>query len=133
LTTPAPPPLRPAPVAPPPAAPSPPVEAKAAPAPAIVVINTNVDEARITLDGQVVADSVRNARLEVAAAGEHDLVVAADGKKPFKKRFTTTAGAILEIPVGLRSASSASGGGRPAKKKSDGFYMLDPLGTTQVR
>jgi serine/threonine-protein kinase len=119
---------------PPPTAPPAPAPA-VAPQPAIVVVNTNVDGARIELDGKVVAESARNARLEVEGAGEHDLAVSATGKKPFKQHFTATPGAIIEMPITLRSAST-SGGSRPARpkvKKDNGFYMLDPLGTTQVR
>ena len=122
----------PAPAPPAPALPPAPIEK--AVAPAIVVVNTNVDDAHIELDGAVVAASARNVRLEVARAGEHELVVTAAGKKPFKKRIVTTPGGVVEMPVSLRSGSTS--GSRPAKAKSkndNGYYMLNPLGTTQVR
>jgi serine/threonine-protein kinase len=128
--------LAPAPAAAPLPPPAPARAAEPAPAPAIVVINTNVDDARIELDGKVAAEAARNARLEVAQEGEHEIVVSAAGRKLFRKRFSASPGAILEIPVTLKSASSPSASRLPKskpKKNDDSFYMLDPLGKNQVR
>jgi hypothetical protein len=104
--------------------------------PAILVVNTNVPDARIELDGKVVANAVRNARLEVTLSGEHELTVSAAGRRSFQKTFAISAGSVLEMPVTLKAAPTA-GASRPKKqqqpKNENGFYMLDPLGTTQVR
>jgi serine/threonine-protein kinase len=129
----APAPAAPAVVAAPPPAPTaaPAPTEPAAPAPAIVLINVNVDDARIELDGKVVAESARNARVEVPSGGSHDIVVSAPGRKTFKKNFSASSGVTLEVPVTLRSASSASPSrpakSKPAKKSEDGFHMLDPF------
>ena len=117
----------PAPVAPSPApaAPSPAPVAPPVPEPALLVIDTDVKAARIELDGKVVADQVRNARIPVAQPGEHELTVTAPRRRPYARKLTTSAGATIELHVKLARTHAQP---QSEKRVRDENYLVDPFG-----
>jgi hypothetical protein len=94
----------------------------------VLVVSTNAADARIEVDGKVVAESAANARIELERQGEHQVLVTAPGKRPFKKTVTIAAGAQLELPVNLLRLASPKPKGSGNKD-----YMLDPFGNKRVR
>jgi serine/threonine protein kinase len=125
-------------LAPPPMSPTPPPVAKASPAtkglpsvarvaapelPGMLIIDMDVSAARIALDGKVVADQVRRARIPILRPGAHELTITAPRRRPFTRRLTIAPGAMLEMRVSLtRSHTRVT-----TKRGRDGNYLVDPF------
>jgi tRNA A-37 threonylcarbamoyl transferase component Bud32 len=111
-------------VAPAPAPTRPPSAAAAAPA--TLVVETDVQAARIVLDGRVVADGVPRARVAVARAGEHQLAVSAPRRRAFARTVTLAAGATVDVRVKLeRAAAHAKPPSKPIRGEN---YLVNPFG-----
>ena len=115
VAAPAPPPVAAAPVAAAPVA----VAKPATPAPALLVVDTDVPSARITLDGRVVADNVPRARIKVPRPGAHELTVTAARRKPFTRSVDLDAGATVELEVKLERRRA-----KPARGEN---YLVNPF------
>jgi hypothetical protein len=96
---------------PPPAAPVEP------PAPGLLTVSVS-STARISIDGKVVAESVRNARLPVEGGTPHRLEVVAPRKKPHAQTVTVPPGANLELSIKLE---------RTGHRSTNRDYVLDPF------
>ncbi len=100
-----------------------PVAPVAAPAPGVIVVETDVAAARITLDGQVVADHVARARITVAHAGPHELGITATRRRPLTRTLTIAAGATVAVRVKMERAHGH--GAKPARGEN---YLVNPFG-----
>jgi len=104
-----------APVAlPPPAPPAPPL------ARGLLVVEVDAGVAHIELDGQVVADAARSARIPVDGR-PHTLVVTARRRRPVVREVTVPPGATIEVAVKMERASTS--GKRPRGEN----YLVDPF------
>ena len=84
-----------------------------------LLVTADVGAARFELDGSVIADQARSAKMSVPA-GSHTLVVTAPRRKPLKRTFIVTAGATVELPLRLEHQRTA-----PGKKNEN--YLVDPF------
>jgi serine/threonine-protein kinase len=130
-----------APTAPAPSAPTPsptptptptaPAPKPPAPAPLATRLSVELDvaSAQIFLDGTLVGDGVRRARLIVPRPGQHTLQVVAPRRKPYRRVITVPAGADLELRVTLsRGERPPTSNFQKAKVRTpDGDYLVDPF------
>ncbi len=79
-----------------------------------LIIRTNVDSARIELDGTLLSESARTARVTVDATREHHLRVSAPGYRPLKKTIRVAPNATVEAPVTLARPSTPTPAPAPA-------------------
>ena len=106
-----------------------------------IVVRVDAANARIELDGQLIAQSASGARLRVEA-GEHTLTVTAPGRHHYSAHVTLSSGATVEQAVHLRrdgeSIAAASRTAAPppppssapkkaADKRHDPDYLVDPF------
>jgi hypothetical protein len=122
------------PSAPPVAVPSAPVRPVSQPSPPPVVVEpapvkrgtlvvrVNADNARIELDGEVLAQSARTARVDVDAANDHQLTVSAPGYRPTTRRVRVGAAATVETEVVLRKPETKTA----PKAAEDPNAAVDP-------
>jgi hypothetical protein len=113
--------------APPPIAatppPPPPLKAPAA----RITIELDVAAAQIWLDGKLVGDGVRRARVAIDRAGKHVIEVAAPRRRPYRRELVVADGADLDLRITLVRATSAF---RRAKvRTTDGDYLVNPFGS----
>ncbi len=94
--------------------------------PARLTIELDVAAAKIWLDGALVGDGVRRARLTVDRPGEHLIKVLAPRRRPYHRTILVAAGADLEYRINLAHASSAFD--KAKVRTSDGDYLVDPFG-----
>ena len=107
-----------------------------------LVVHVDAVNARIELDGSLVAQSASGARLRVDA-GDHAVSVSAPGRHQYAGRFTVGRGATVELAVHLRresepttTAAAAASRPAPAPKKRDSRdpdYLVDPFAGAQMR
>jgi eukaryotic-like serine/threonine-protein kinase len=105
-----------------------------------LVVRVDAANARIELDGSLVAQSASGARLRVGA-GEHDLVVTAPGRHRYATRIGVASAGTVELPVHLHHdaepapaaavpAPAPSKAAEPKKtreKRNDPDYLVDPF------
>lgn len=103
------------------AAPPPPALAPPKPEPGFLVVQTDNPQARISLDGQVVADRAIRARIPVERAGEHELLITAPRRKPLQRKITVAAGATVQLDVKLEKSHAG------AKPKRGENYLVNPF------
>ncbi len=102
----------------------PPVAAKPSPpAPADIKITVDVP-AQIELDGKLVASAARTLTLPLAQMGEHDVVVSAPSRKPYRTKVVAQPGMTAELAVKLERTTMK--GGKSAAHSRE--YMLNPFG-----
>jgi hypothetical protein len=78
----------------------------------VVIEGGGADGARVLVDGKVLADGVREARLPDLAPGvPHALRVEAAGRPPVERTFDVAAGAEVELAVKLAAPPGAHAGG----------------------
>jgi hypothetical protein len=70
-----------------------------------ILVRADVSDARIEVDGRVVAEAADSARVEVPRAGEHEVVATAPGRPPFRKTVTVGDGAEVIVSARLRPPS----------------------------
>lgn len=115
------------------------------PAKGTLVIRVDASDARIELDGRMLAEAAAGVRVD-AEPGEHQLLVTAPGRSPFDGHFVVTAGAITEIPIVLRReprslrkgvtnrvappVAAATGATPPASASRRAATGVTPTGTT---
>ncbi|HZS42417.1 MAG TPA: serine/threonine-protein kinase [Polyangia bacterium] len=116
-----PPPIAPAPT---PIAPAPTVIAPRAPATGTLDVRVNTDAARIELDGEVVAEAARSARITVEAAREHQLRVSAPGFRPLERKLRVGPNATVETAVSLARVEKPAP--RPSPAPEDPNGAIDP-------
>jgi serine/threonine-protein kinase len=92
---------------------------------ATLVVSTNVPDARIEVDGKMLADSVQNSRLSISP-GEHSVVVSAPGHVSSKSTVLATRGGVVEIAATLKAAAAPVKAKHKASSK-DKDYMIDPF------
>jgi eukaryotic-like serine/threonine-protein kinase len=109
-------------VAPPPIAAPPPKSPAAR-----LTIELDVAAAQIWLDGTLVGDGVRRARLAVDRPGKHVLEVAAPRRRPYRREIVVAAGADLDLRITLVRATSAFQ--RAKVHTNDGDYLVNPFGS----
>jgi serine/threonine-protein kinase len=107
-------------VAPPAQRPSPP-PARAS----TLVVNVDAPDARIQVDGRLIADAAASARAKFEQPGEHVLIVSAPGRKPYRSHVAVAAGATVQVSVHLGHPSAKS---RKAPGAGDPDYLVDPFG-----
>ena len=100
-----------------------------------VVVRVDVADARIELDGELIAESASGARLRVDP-GEHALAVTAPGRRRYVAHVNVTTGAKVELAVHLRRDSEPLAAATPSKpappkkpheRRSDPDYLVDPF------
>jgi hypothetical protein len=105
-----------------------------------LVIRVDATNARIELDGALVAQSASGARLRVGA-GEHDLVVTAPGRRRYATRVGVASTGTVELPVHLHhdgepasaapppaaKAAKPAESKKPREKRNDPDYLVDPF------
>ncbi|MCA1662938.1 MAG: PEGA domain-containing protein, partial [Myxococcales bacterium] len=105
-----------------------------------LVVHVDIGNARIELDGALVAQSASGARVRVEP-GEHTLLVAAPGRHRWATRVSIATGATVDVPVHLHHESeaapaTASAAPPPAAKpveakkrdkRNDPDYLVDPF------
>ena len=109
-----------------------------------LVLSIDADNARVELDGRVVASSARAVRLELEAERPHALVISAPGRRPFRRDVTAASGAVVEVAAHLppRAVATGSprakaagarrdGGARPAAPEDDDEAAIDPYGAVR--
>ncbi|HUS68501.1 MAG TPA: serine/threonine-protein kinase [Kofleriaceae bacterium] len=99
-----------------------------APVPGMLLVALNVGDARIELDGRVVAEGVRSARVPLTGAGPHSLTVSAPNRKPITRAVTVPPGASFEITLRLERARSGSARPADGPRKRGENYLFDPFG-----
>ncbi|MDB4964836.1 MAG: hypothetical protein JWN44_525 [Myxococcales bacterium] len=122
--------------------------ANAPPEEGTLVVRVDVSDARIDLDGQMIAQAASGARLKVEP-GEHTLTVMAPGRHQYSGRVRVRAGALLDVPIHLHHETTAASGraaaspaakpapapkavpaapvAKPADKRKDPDYLVDPF------
>jgi eukaryotic-like serine/threonine-protein kinase len=108
-----------------------------APKPATLALTVNVPNARVELDGAVLAESTPGGLFTVDAAGTHTLAVSAPHRKSWQKTLAFTAGSETPVDVELERAQAAApvkapivkpAAGEPAAKKPrHRDDMIDPF------
>jgi hypothetical protein len=104
--------------------------------PATLVVHVNAPDARIELDGRVLAAAAHEGRFAVERAGAHELVVSAPHRRPFHQTVTLAAGGEMDLPVMLERVLPAAAT-RPAPvhkaaaTRGDHDYMIDPFAKTK--
>jgi len=103
-----------------------------------LVVRVDAANARIELDGQLIAQSASGARLRVEP-GEHTLSVTAPGRHRYVGRVGVATGATVESTVHLRHDSEPAPPAtavaatpkpepkKPAPKRNDPDYLVDPF------
>jgi hypothetical protein len=105
-----------------------------------LVVRVDAANARIELDGSLVAQSASGARLRVSA-GEHDLVVTAPGRHRFATRIGVASAGTVELPIHLHhdaepmpaaappppKAAKPAEPKKPHEKRNDPDYLVDPF------
>ena len=106
-----------------------------------LVVHVDIGNARIELDGALVAQSASGARVRVEA-GEHTLSVTAPGRHRWATRVSIATGATVDVPVRLHrdsepaptTASAApppaakpAEAKKPHDKRNDPDYLVDPF------
>jgi len=104
-----------------------------------LVVRVDAANARIELDGSLVAQSASGARLRVGA-GEHELVVTAPGRRRYATRIGVASASTVELPIHLHhdaepaTASAAASPPpkaaepkKPHEKRNDPDYLVDPF------
>jgi len=125
-----------------------PTPAAASPEPAsagTLTVVVNVAGATVAVDGEVIAESVRRARLDIAEAGRHEIRVTAPGYAPFTAAVQIADGAAIEVAANLQKKAAGKAQRRRAKRrrakqaaesapepkkpkrKRKGDYTLDPF------
>jgi serine/threonine-protein kinase len=107
-----------------------------------VVVRVDASDARIEIDGRLIAQSASGARVRVEA-GEHAVAVTAPGRHPFRSHIAVGAEAVVDVPVRLRRAGGAAAAEAPAAaanparkpdkpekrdRRNDPDYLVDPFG-----
>ncbi|HUS66811.1 MAG TPA: serine/threonine-protein kinase [Kofleriaceae bacterium] len=99
------------------------------PSPAVpattLVVDVNVADARIVLDGRVMAERAASARLADAPAGRHRLQVTAPGHRPYDAEVTVEDGVTTRLPIVLEREARRRPTARPSHKDPD--YLVNPL------
>jgi hypothetical protein len=103
----------------------------APPAPGTLSVSVDVSGARITLDGRVLAESARAARVDVAP-GEHTLAVSARRRRPYEQKVSVASGARVDLKIKLArasssSSSSSSSSGEHRTPRGEN-YLVNPFG-----
>jgi len=91
-----------------------------------LIVEANVADARIELDGQVVAGGVDSPKLHAVPPGAHVLRVSAPGRRAFTRRLTVEAGAHVRVPARLERSATASSDHSHNDKDPD--YLVNPFG-----
>jgi hypothetical protein len=119
--------------APPPAPAEPPAAGAATPSPApgtlaITVLGSDGRrrEARVELDGALVAAAASAARIQIADAAEHRLQVTASGHAPFRRAVAAAPGTAADLVVKLDKIKPAP---RKVGEDRGKDYMIDPFGS----
>jgi hypothetical protein len=76
-----------------------------------VVVRVDAPDARIEVDGRMIAQSASGARVRVEA-GEHAVSVSSPGRRPYRSHIAVGADASVDVPVHL----APIGRGAPAAK-----------------
>jgi len=101
--------------------------------PSTLVVRVNVPDARIELDGKLLASAAHEGRFTVAEAGEHSLAVSAPHRRPLERKITLAPGAEvavdLELERALAPAPTHSKTKLKAGRPGDRDYMVDPFAT----
>ncbi|HEX6838159.1 MAG TPA: protein kinase [Polyangia bacterium] len=107
-----------------------------------LVVRVDAANARIELDGQLIAQSASGARLRVEP-GEHALAVTAPGRRRYSGRVAVATGATIEVPIRLHRDSEPAPPAvttaaapkpepkKPAPKRNDPDYLVDPFSGTK--
>jgi serine/threonine protein kinase len=96
-------------------------------------VELDVAAAQIFLDGALVGDGVRRARLVVDHPGKHTLAVMAPRRKPYRRAITVPAGADLELRIAMTrgghatTTTSANTFQKAKVRTTDGDYLVDPF------
>jgi serine/threonine protein kinase len=99
-------------------------------------VELDVAAAKIFLDGALVGDGVRRARLVVDRPGRHTLEVLAPRRKPYHRAITVPAGADLELRIALTrgthaatmtTTATANTFQKAKVRTKDGDYLVDPF------
>jgi serine/threonine-protein kinase len=94
-----------------------------------VLVRVDASDARIDLDGELVAQAASGARVRTSA-GAHTLGVTATGRKPYSNKFVIAAGATIDLNVHLSHRGPArptsTEGATPQRQDPD--YLVDPFG-----
>jgi hypothetical protein len=127
-------------LSPPATAPSPPATTvspatTAAPAAGALVVHVDAADARIDLDGELLAQSAAGARVKVTP-GEHALTVTAPGRRRYHSVVLVDDGRIADVVVHLPrvAVESAAVRSKPAARPAarahnhDPDYLVDPFG-----
>jgi hypothetical protein len=107
------------------------------------MVQLDESDARLELDGRLLAERSAGGRFEVAESGAHELVVTAAHRRPFRQKVDLRSGVIVEVPVTLERLApppprpprpSAHPQERPTPpsrllnhKRGDHDYMVDPF------
>jgi hypothetical protein len=77
-------------------------------------VHVDAPDARIEVDGRMIAQSASGARVRVEA-GEHAVSVAAPGRRPYRSHIAVGAEATVDVPVHLvRAGGRGATGAGPA-------------------
>lgn len=98
------------------------VTVRLTPLPATLVVHTNVEAARIAVDGE--AGGVGSAELELAS-GRHELVVTAEGHDRFERWLALDPGQVLEVQATLALTVRPSSG---EIWQSEWFWIVGGIG-----
>jgi len=82
------------------------------PARRVITVRVNVPDARIELDGRMVAQAADSARIPVEREGAHEVAVSAPARRPYRK-IVTVVGADVELSVKLARAGRAAVAAKP--------------------
>ena len=101
-----------------------------------VVVRVDAADARIDLDGQLIAQSASSARVRVGP-GAHALTVTAPGRQRYSGRVGVIAGQSVEVAVHLHHEATRAtpaprdkareAPARPRDKRIDPDYLVDPF------
>ena len=101
-----------------------------------VVVRVDATNARIELDGQLVAQSASGARVRVGA-GEHALTVTAPGRRLYAGRVNVASGATVELALRLRhdaeSAAPVVSAPQLSQAQPSRLSQAPPSGPSQVQ
>jgi hypothetical protein len=124
---------RPAPAPAPAPTPAPaPAAAPESPKQATLAIKVNAPDARIELDGKLLAENAHEGRFNVDG-GDHELVVSAAHRKTAHRTVHLNPGAEMDVDLELEKVAPPAPPPRPqpapvkTKRKGDRDYMVDPF------
>jgi serine/threonine-protein kinase len=105
-----------------------------------LVVRVDAPDASIELDGELIALAASGARVKVTR-GQHQLNVAAPGRKPYSSKVAVAEGAAVEVLVHLHGKDRPRGAGpaasKPAEttptpnKRHDPDYLVDPFSSAK--